>query len=233
MIEGIIYCAISPSNKKYYGFSLNFEGRKSSHYKNAFKEKRISLFYNAIRKYGFENFQWNIIEEHQVDNKDVLKKLLSEREIYWIEKDKTYLKEYGYNMTMGGNGGSPTEEVKKRISKKLKGIKRSEEFIEKQRQSHKGSRTGEKCNFISYIKENRKGKSLKEEMINMYGEDEGLKRYNQWTENMRNAKLGSKLSEKHKENIGKSMKGRKRTLQEKENIKLGWIKRKENQLKIK
>jgi hypothetical protein len=35
MFTGIIYCAISPSNKKYYGFSLKtLEERKQKHFLN-------------------------------------------------------------------------------------------------------------------------------------------------------------------------------------------------------
>lgn len=103
MKSGVIYCAISPSGKKYYGFSSNFEKRKIKHQKD-FKKIRQSYFYTAIRKYGFDSIQWIIVETVQSDNLPQLKILLSEREKYWIQKDKTYLKEFGYNMTLGGEG---------------------------------------------------------------------------------------------------------------------------------
>ena len=180
MIEGIIYCATSPSNKKYYGFSLNFDNRKQTHYRNAYAGK-TTLFYTAIRKYGFDNFMWKIIEKHFAENNHQLKKILGEREKYWIKEDKTYLKEHGYNMTLGGEGGSPTLEVINKIRKTLTGRKRSTEFKEKNRQSHLGTNSGENCNFISYIEKNRKGKTLKSEMIKIYGKDEGIKRY-KWIE---------------------------------------------------
>jgi group I intron endonuclease len=103
MCKGVIYCAISPSNKKYYGFAYNFLNRKISH-KKQYKRKK-TRFYCAIRKYGFENFIWNIIETYENENKKSLQNILQKREKYWIIKDKTYLPEFGYNMTYGGDGG--------------------------------------------------------------------------------------------------------------------------------
>ena len=51
--------------------------------------------YNAIRKYGFEHFHMDLIEECPID-------VLSEREIYWINELNTY--NNGYNATRGGDG---------------------------------------------------------------------------------------------------------------------------------
>lgn len=50
--------------------------------------------YLAMRKYGRENFSFTILEECELE-------LLKEREIYWIEKLKTY--DNGYNATRGGD----------------------------------------------------------------------------------------------------------------------------------
>lgn len=56
------------------------------------------LLYNAMRKYGIENFKVEEIE--QCDNS-----LLNEREKYWIKMfDSYYLNGHGYNMTLGGEG---------------------------------------------------------------------------------------------------------------------------------
>ena len=74
MYSGVIYYAISPSNKKYYGYSTNFNIRKNGHIKCA-KNGDISAFYNAMRKYGSENFSWNIKEKYEKENKKELKKI--------------------------------------------------------------------------------------------------------------------------------------------------------------
>lgn len=55
------------------------------------------LFHNAIRKYGREAFQVEIIEE--CDNS-----LLNDREIYWIDYLQSTDKSKGYNLTLGGLG---------------------------------------------------------------------------------------------------------------------------------
>lgn len=126
---GYIYCATSPSNKKYYGKTINtVESRKDGHKKD--KDGK-TVFYCAIKKYGFDNFIWTIIEEYCVVltndlrlDKIELNDILCEREKYWIKTDKTYLREFGYNGTMGGDGVIGhiyTSEEKLAISKRISG----------------------------------------------------------------------------------------------------------------
>lgn len=121
MDEGFIYCAISPSNKKYYGYTINFEKRKRDHHA-AVNFGKHNKFYNAIRKYGWNNIKWKIIETIKSNSKKELRDILSEREIYWIKRDKTQFS--GYNITPGGGGrlGIPhTEESKGKIRFKNSG----------------------------------------------------------------------------------------------------------------
>lgn len=107
---GYIYCATSPSTKKYYGKTIDtIKNRKNGHRKGSVNGKNI--FSCAIRKYGFDNFIWTQKEEFCVDLTDDLRldkielnEILCERETYWIKKDKTYLREFGYNGTLGGDG---------------------------------------------------------------------------------------------------------------------------------
>lgn len=51
--------------------------------------------YDVFKKYGFENFKIEQLEECSVE-------ILSERESYWIDKLDTY--KNGYNATRGGDG---------------------------------------------------------------------------------------------------------------------------------
>ena len=55
-------------------------------------------FHNAIRKYGFPDFTFEVIEDNIVDNET-----LNEREKYWIEQYNSYYD--GYNSTFGGDCG--------------------------------------------------------------------------------------------------------------------------------
>jgi len=125
LYEGVIYCAISPSGKKYYGFTYNLKRRKYIHKRNSLLKKNV--FYCAINKYGFENFIWNIIESYQNENKSYIRDILRKRERYWISKNLTYLREYGYNMTYGGDGGD-TYSNKNEFDKRLLSEKRSKLF---------------------------------------------------------------------------------------------------------
>lgn len=195
MVKGLIYRAISPNGKKYYGFTSNDLAKRRSYHKRLCNRGRNSRFYSAIKHHGWENFKWEIIETHETLDKKELKKILCEREIFWIEKEKTFLKEYGYNMTHGGDGrfgDTNSSESMIRLSQKLTG------------------RTTE-----------RKGKSFKTEMIEKYGESEGIEKYNEWIQKLKDAKLGKKLSAEHKFNMSKNHR-RKQTEETRLKISEAW-----------
>lgn len=62
------------------------------------KNKRVTEkrpLYDAMNKYGIENFEIKQLEECSIENS-------SEREIYWIEKLNSFKE--GYNATYGGDG---------------------------------------------------------------------------------------------------------------------------------
>ena len=85
--------------------------------------------YNSLKKYGFENHTFEIIEECP-------REMLNEREIYWIQFHNSFNTENGMNLQFGGYNGSPSEETKKKIREAQKGKKKaplSEEHKEKLR----------------------------------------------------------------------------------------------------
>ena len=55
---------------------------------------------DAINKYGVHNFVKEILEDGIVD-----KDTLSKREVFWIAHYKSNNRNYGYNLTSGGDGG--------------------------------------------------------------------------------------------------------------------------------
>ena len=62
----IIYKATNKINGKVYiGQTINsLEHRKSGHERDAHcKKKSTVYFHNALLKYGFENFNWEVIKE--------------------------------------------------------------------------------------------------------------------------------------------------------------------------
>lgn len=83
------------NNKKYIGQSINIEARWKEHLANIHSDKQ-NLIYKAMRKYGVENFIFEVIE---ICNEDDLDK----KEIFWIKHYDSY--NNGYNMTLGGQEG--------------------------------------------------------------------------------------------------------------------------------
>ncbi len=112
---GLIYRYISPSGKIYIGQTIDEKGRKSKHKTQTVKQN--SYFGNAIRKYGFENFKYEVIIKFKptVDVKK-LKKVLDKLEKRYIKLSKSNNSNFGYNLNIGGEGNI--------------GYKHSEEMIE-------------------------------------------------------------------------------------------------------
>ena len=90
------------NNKCYIGQSIDINRRFSSHKSYKLKNSDYPL-YQAFRKYGVENFSFEVIEECSIA-------ALDEREIYWIDYFDSYY--HGYNQTTGGNSGNKNNVIK-------------------------------------------------------------------------------------------------------------------------
>ena len=136
------------NGKVYIGQSNDIEKRWYDHKRDSFilghKHYEYPL-YRAFRKYGIENFSFEVIlecEEWELD----------EWEIYFIEIYKSYCGNkngWGYNQSLGGESGSRgykwTKEQKEKQSKRVKGEKNgfygkshSKEAKEKMSKKRKG-----------------------------------------------------------------------------------------------
>ena len=90
------------TGRKYIGQTLNFKQRMSHHRSDALNMKskrRKSYLMNSICKHGWENFKQEILID------DVPEEDLSNLEISYIAVENTMVP-HGYNMTIGGEGGS-------------------------------------------------------------------------------------------------------------------------------
>lgn len=103
---GLIYKRTSPSGKYYIGKSVTSEEKRwKRHVKEALDKNSDTyntLLSYAIRKYGEENFQLEILEDN------IPNEILVEKEQYYINKYNAYYLDFpynGYNMTRGGDGG--------------------------------------------------------------------------------------------------------------------------------
>jgi len=116
----LIYCAESPSGKKYIGLtSRTFNLRIREHYFTAHwkyqHSQKLRTIEKAILKYG-KTLKWSVVEE----NIETLE-LLNLREKFYIAQWNTH--QNGYNETSGGEGTlgrtkefMPKEELEKRSS---------------------------------------------------------------------------------------------------------------------
>lgn len=89
------------NNKVYIGQSINLEQRRLAHKSSAFNKKASdynSQLHQAIRKYGLENFDYEIIAE--INNDEYSREVLNNLEKYFIKYYNSY--KNGYNATPGG-----------------------------------------------------------------------------------------------------------------------------------
>ncbi|KKM66173.1 hypothetical protein LCGC14_1483860 [marine sediment metagenome] len=133
---GSIYRAVFSNNKSYIGYALNVRIRKQRHKLHSFNKNSKEYnyaFHRAIRKYGWYNVIWYILEDKIVSNN------LPKIEIFYISKYNTYHK--GYNETKGGGGWlgkRHTNATKEKISKSKKGSRLTPETRAKISASLKG-----------------------------------------------------------------------------------------------
>lgn len=120
-IYTIYKCTNKINQKSYIGFDSNWPNRKNRHKYECLK--RNTKFYAAIRKYGWDSFDWMILYQSK-DRNHTLNKM---ENFFIVEYDTI---NFGYNLIPGGSKRADfkqTEETKKKISTKLKGRTRSEE----------------------------------------------------------------------------------------------------------
>jgi group I intron endonuclease len=149
--QSAIYMFKNTINSKIYvGQSVDVYSRYSKHKKSEFSSCiNPTRFVNAIKKYGFNNFEFSIIEFVEKEN-------LTIREQFWMDFYKSYLREFGYNACPAA--GSPfgykhTKETREKVSIASKGRLHSEKTKKLMSEIH----TGKKMSIES-IKKNRVAK---------------------------------------------------------------------------
>ena len=119
-----IYCITNTINgKQYVGQAINLKKRLSKHYSSINRNYDSQKYlYRAIRKYGIENFKFEILEKVElIEDKKLLKNQLDELEVKYISNLETF--QYGYNETKGGEsnlGVTHSDYSRKKISNSVK-----------------------------------------------------------------------------------------------------------------
>lgn len=177
------------NNKKYVGQTCQVPPERR--WQNGQGYCNSTHFYNAIKKYGWDNFEHKIIAQNLTTSE------ANELESKLIAKHKTMNQEYGYNLTSGGD--TPVF---------------SEASIQRMSDAHKGYRlTEEQKRKLSIVK---KGKKLSDETKRKISEahigfkfsDEAKSKMSKSHIGNKSA-LGHKLSDESKQQMINKLKGRK------------------------
>lgn len=158
---GLIYKAICPNGKYYIGQTIQvFSERIRCHEKDSFRYKNIK-FYNALRKYGFENFKWEIVEDN------IPSEFLNIKECEYIQIFNSYRN--GYNSTLGGDFQPMNNPlIVEKVANSNRGKKRSIETRKKISESKIGIYAGDKNPMFGRRGEKHPsfGKSISQEQKN-------------------------------------------------------------------
>jgi group I intron endonuclease len=110
----LVYEAKFPNGKRYIGLTTKTLKRRMIEHKHHSKYSN-TRFYNAVRKYGWENITWSVIAKCSTEEE------MKEKEIQYIKDFRTLERDFGYNLREGGDGGTHSEETKRKISIKNSG----------------------------------------------------------------------------------------------------------------
>ncbi len=181
-----VYVHINKINgKKYVGVTSQDPEKRWNNGKGY--TKRQPHMYNAIQKWGWENFEHQIlISDISVEDASFIEQMLI---VEWNLQDP----EYGYNAQSGGlTYATLSDEIKEKIGKAHKGRKLTEEHKRKLSEAKKNKPLSEKqLEVIDRMKYSNKGRERTEEH----------------KQKIREALKGKKFSEEHKQNISKAKKG--------------------------
>lgn len=109
-----IYAAIFPNGKLYIGQTTRRLRDRREQHKNSTKRHSYP-FYNAIKKYGWENVDWKVLFRTSSIEE------LNYVERWYINKFNTTNITNGYNLKSGGEGGKLHEKTKRKLSKIFSG----------------------------------------------------------------------------------------------------------------
>jgi len=177
---GIVYISAKIDNRKsYIGQTIKDLGHRMRAHKTKANRGEGNHFHNAIRKYGWDNFEWRIVYEN------VPIEQLNNMERWTIANYDTY--KNGYNSTEGGED-NPMNNPETR--KKHNSITQSDEFRTKMAKINSGENNP---NF---------GKHPSQEILNkMSGENHHM--YGKHHSDEHNQMMREKMSGKNHPNYGK------------------------------
>ena len=107
----LIYCHKNKINNKIY-IGQTSQRNPEQRWMKGLGYKNNTHFYNAIQKYGWDNF------EHIILEKNLSLEEANKREIFWIAYFNSTNPDYGYNIQAGGKNSLHSETTKEKIRQK-------------------------------------------------------------------------------------------------------------------
>jgi group I intron endonuclease len=225
---GIYKLTCIPNGKIYIGKAVNINKRMARH-KNCMtgKSKDQGILPKAIKKYGWDSFNVEIIEIYEIFDKKNDNDRLLEREAFYIDHFNALDLSIGYNMCRysNDNTGKPcSEETRRKISEGNMGKKHTSESKERIRLAQLGKKrspeTIEKMRIISSgripSKETREKMRLAR-LGHVYTEE--VRRKISISTSRTKKSLGFKHSEETKQKMRLARLGKKRSPETMEKIK--------------
>lgn len=116
---------------KIYVGQTKHPGKRKREHLGCAKDGSEGKLYAAIRKYGEENFLFEVVENCEDE-------VVNEREVYWVQYFDSF--KCGYNMTSGGDHFDHSEETKEKIGNHFRGKHLSEEHKQRLREANLGKK---------------------------------------------------------------------------------------------
>jgi group I intron endonuclease len=234
---GFIYILTSPSGKSYVGQTRKeLSKRLRQHCKS---NSRCSALVNAIKKYGGV-YRDGEIENFDLDFFEVPDDELDRYEVLCIECLET-LAPGGYNLTTGGEGGSPSDETRAKISKAHVGRQFSDETRAKMSEAQAGKKlseehrakiskagTGKKHSpeTLEKISKASAGRKHSDETLAKISKaSTGRKHSDETRAKISEAGTGRKHSDETRAKLSKVLTGRKHSDEARANMRDAWRKR--------
>ena len=208
----IIYRAINKFNNKIYigQTTKTLEERKIAH-RAKVRFGSEYHFHNAIRKYGFESFIWDILEKDIIDKRE-----LDKLEIKYIKECDSI--KNGYNISTGGGGGDTLfnhpnkREILKKMSNTQKGrvmsVSTKEKWYKKMYIDNPDRFKGENNPMYGKKLSEERKKQISKQQKSRISPMKGKNHSAETKEKISNASRGKEKSKKFKNMISKVHKGK-------------------------
>jgi len=200
MKSGIYKITNKMNGKFYIGSSKDIDNRWNDHKKHLNGDYHCNpKLQHSWNFHGKDNFDFSVIEEVVDSNK------LYDREQFYLDTFRPYMRDIGYNICPNATGGDNITHSPNR-----------DEFIQKMSTISSGENNpmfGKKHSedTINKQKEKAKGRFSLEWFINKYGEDEGKKKYDDRRTMLKNRKINYSYDNKMRGKPGRKISKAERT----------------------